>query len=189
MKIIQIRKHWFPLMKWLSLYNLKIHVKKVKYVTTISEYVLRSNLNLYIKFNQWTSSLCLIAVIRDGNVLQLDVDSEINHVVGPLNKKLVNLKEPVFVGGVPGKNGHSITSLIQATLVCLFSILKIFVIINIFSFMRFLSLLDALLAPSLTTRNSFTGCIRNFVIDKLPVSFSKASLVSGAVSVNSCPSS
>nr|DBA26589.1 TPA: hypothetical protein GDO54_010830 [Pyxicephalus adspersus] len=90
-----------------------------------------------------------IAVIRDGNVLQLDVDSEINHVVGPLNKKLVNLKEPVFVGGVP----------------------------------------DSLLSPSLTTRNSFTGCIRNFVIDKQPVSFSKASLVSGAVSVNTCPSS
>ncbi|KAM5163419.1 laminin subunit alpha-4 [Mantella aurantiaca] len=90
-----------------------------------------------------------IAVIRDGNVLQLDVDSEINHVVGPLNKKLANLKEPVFVGGVP----------------------------------------DSLLAPSLTTRNSFTGCIRNFVIDKQPVSFSKASLVSGAVSVNTCPAS
>ncbi|XP_075059041.1 laminin subunit alpha-4 [Mixophyes fleayi] len=89
-----------------------------------------------------------IAVIRDANVVQLDVDSEINHVVGPLNKKLVNLKEPVFVGGVP----------------------------------------DSLLAPSLTTRHSFTGCIRNFVIDKRPVSFSKASLVSGAISVNTCPS-
>ncbi|XP_075718406.1 laminin subunit alpha-4 [Rhinoderma darwinii] len=88
-----------------------------------------------------------IAVIRDANVVQLDVDSEINHVVGPLNRKLVNLKEPVFVGGVP----------------------------------------DSLLAPSLTTRNSFMGCIRNFVIDKQPVSFSKASLVSGAVSINTCP--
>lgn len=65
-------------------------------------------------------SCVFIAVIRDGNVLQLDVDSEINHVVGPLNKKLVNLKEPVFVGGVPGKNGLNITWLIQATLVCLF---------------------------------------------------------------------
>ncbi|KAM9316646.1 laminin subunit alpha-4 [Gastrophryne carolinensis] len=89
-----------------------------------------------------------IAVIREGIVLQLDVDSEINHVIAPLDKKLVNLKEPVFVGGVP----------------------------------------DSLLAPSLTTRNSFTGCIRNFVIDNRPVSFNKASLVSGAVSVNSCPS-
>ncbi|XP_044146323.1 laminin subunit alpha-4 [Bufo gargarizans] len=88
-----------------------------------------------------------IAVIRDANVVQLDVDSEINHVVGPLNRKLVNLKEPVFVGGVP----------------------------------------DPLLAPSLTTRNSFTGCIRNFVIDKRLVSFSKASFVNGAVSINTCP--
>ncbi|XP_069582255.1 laminin subunit alpha-4 [Ranitomeya imitator] len=89
-----------------------------------------------------------IAVIRDGNVVQLDVDSEINHVVGPLNRKLVNLKEPIFVGGVP----------------------------------------DPLLAPSVTPRNSFTGCIRNFVIDKRPVSFSKASFVNGAVSINTCPS-
>ncbi|KAM4040294.1 laminin subunit alpha-4 [Anomaloglossus baeobatrachus] len=89
-----------------------------------------------------------IAVIRDGNVVQLDVDSEINHVVGPLNRKLVHLKEPIFIGGVP----------------------------------------DPLLARSLTTRNSFTGCIRNFVIDKRPVSFSKASFVNGAVSINTCPS-
>ncbi|XP_071997862.1 laminin subunit alpha-4 [Engystomops pustulosus] len=88
-----------------------------------------------------------IAVIRDANVVQLDVDSEINHVVGPLNRKLVHLKEPIFVGGVP----------------------------------------DPFLSPSLTTRNSFMGCIRNFVIDKRPVSFSKASFVNGAVSINTCP--
>ncbi|KAE8602657.1 hypothetical protein XENTR_v10014075 [Xenopus tropicalis] len=88
-----------------------------------------------------------IAVIRDGNVVQLDVDSEINHVVGPINTKVLDLKEPVFVGGVPG----------------------------------------SLLGPTLTTRNSFTGCIRNFVIDERAVSFNKASLVSGAVSINSCP--
>lgn len=88
-----------------------------------------------------------IAVIRDANVVQLDVDSEINHVVGPLNRKLVNFTEPMFVGGVP----------------------------------------DPLLAPSLTTRNSFTGCIRNFVIDKGPVSFRKASFVNGAVSIDTCP--
>ncbi|XP_041418919.1 laminin subunit alpha-4 isoform X2 [Xenopus laevis] len=88
-----------------------------------------------------------IAVIRDGNVVQLDVDSEINHVVGPINTKVLELKEPVFVGGVP----------------------------------------NSLLGPTLTTRNSFTGCIRNFVIDEHAVSFNKASLVSGAVSINSCP--
>ncbi|XP_069830960.1 laminin subunit alpha-4 isoform X2 [Dendropsophus ebraccatus] len=89
-----------------------------------------------------------IAVIRDANVVQLDVDSEINHVVGPQNGTQVNFTEPMFVGGVP----------------------------------------DPLLAPTLTTRNSFTGCIRNFVIDKTAVSFSKASFVNGAVSINTCPS-
>ncbi|XP_053314989.1 laminin subunit alpha-4 [Spea bombifrons] len=88
-----------------------------------------------------------ISVIRDSNVVQLGVDSEINHVVGPLNSKGLDLKEPVFVGGVP----------------------------------------DSLLPPSLTLRNSFTGCLRNFVIDRRPVRFSKASLVSGAVSINTCP--
>jgi hypothetical protein len=36
-------------------------------------------------------------------VVQLDVDSEVNHVVGPLNPKPVDHREPVFVGGVPGK--------------------------------------------------------------------------------------
>ncbi|KAH1173290.1 hypothetical protein KIL84_017129 [Mauremys mutica] len=86
-------------------------------------------------------------VIRASNVVQLDVDSEVNHVVGPLNPKAVDQREPVFVGGVP----------------------------------------ESLLTSSLTTRNSFTGCIRNFVIDGKPVSFSKAALVSGAVSINTCP--
>uniref|UniRef100_A0A8C3SSI1 Laminin subunit alpha-4 n=1 Tax=Chelydra serpentina TaxID=8475 RepID=A0A8C3SSI1_CHESE len=88
-----------------------------------------------------------IAVIRASNVVQLDVDSEVNHVVGPINPKAVDQREPVFVGGVP----------------------------------------ESLLMSSLTTRNSFTGCIRNFVIDGKPVSFSKAALVSGAVSINTCP--
>ncbi|NWH33162.1 LAMA4 protein, partial [Chloropsis hardwickii] len=88
-----------------------------------------------------------IAVIRDANVVQLDVDSEVNHVVGPLNPKAIDHREPVFIGGVP----------------------------------------ESLLTASLTTRNSFIGCIRNFMIDEKPVSFSKAALVSGAVSINTCP--
>lgn len=37
-------------------------------------------------------------------MVQLDVDSEVNHVVGPLNPKPVDHREPVFVGGVPGKS-------------------------------------------------------------------------------------
>lgn len=36
-------------------------------------------------------------------MVQLDVDSEVNHVVGPLNPKAIDHKEPVFIGGVPGK--------------------------------------------------------------------------------------
>ncbi|XP_012660001.1 laminin subunit alpha-4 [Otolemur garnettii] len=88
-----------------------------------------------------------ITVIRDSNVVQLDVDSEVNHVVGPLNPKPVDHREPVFVGGVP----------------------------------------ESLLTPRLAPSKPFTGCIRHFVIDGRPVSFSKAALVSGAVSINSCP--
>ncbi|KAF7645895.1 hypothetical protein LDENG_00196920 [Lucifuga dentata] len=44
---------------------------------------------------------CLIAVIRDVNVIQLDVDSEVNHVVGPLNPNTTDTTNPVFIGGAP----------------------------------------------------------------------------------------
>ena len=41
-------------------------------------------------------------VIRDDNVVQLDVDSEVNHVVGPKNPKAMEDRTPVFIGGAPG---------------------------------------------------------------------------------------
>lgn len=46
---------------------------------------------------------------------------------------------------------------------------------------------ESLLTPHLAPGRPFTGCIRHFMIDGRPVSFSKAALVSGAVSINSCP--
>ncbi|KAJ1155102.1 hypothetical protein NDU88_007838 [Pleurodeles waltl] len=46
---------------------------------------------------------------------------------------------------------------------------------------------ESMLASTLTTRDSFTGCVRNFFIDGKTVIFSKAALVNGAVSINSCP--
>lgn len=46
---------------------------------------------------------------------------------------------------------------------------------------------ESLLTPHLAPSRPFTGCIRHFVIDGRPVSFNKAALVSGAVSINSCP--
>uniref|UniRef100_A0A671QMW5 Laminin, alpha 4 n=1 Tax=Sinocyclocheilus anshuiensis TaxID=1608454 RepID=A0A671QMW5_9TELE len=42
-----------------------------------------------------------ITVIRDGNVVQLDVDSEVNHVVGPVRETAQNSSSPVFIGGAP----------------------------------------------------------------------------------------
>uniref|UniRef100_A0A8C1TVC8 Laminin, alpha 4 n=1 Tax=Cyprinus carpio TaxID=7962 RepID=A0A8C1TVC8_CYPCA len=42
-----------------------------------------------------------ITVIRDGNVVQLDVDSEVNHVVGPVGEAAQNSSSPVFIGGAP----------------------------------------------------------------------------------------
>lgn len=45
-----------------------------------------------------------VLVIRESNVMQLDVDSEVNHVVGPLTSHSFDTKELVFVGGVPGSN-------------------------------------------------------------------------------------
>ncbi|MGH0142253.1 UNVERIFIED_CONTAM: hypothetical protein FKN15_024050, partial [Acipenser sinensis] len=88
-----------------------------------------------------------IAVIRDANVVQLDVDSEVTHVVGPLNTRAMDSKAPVFIGGVP----------------------------------------ESLLPQSMLIRTAYIGCMRNLIINETPVSFSKAALVSGAVSVNSCP--
>uniref|UniRef100_A0A7N6AD81 Laminin, alpha 4 n=1 Tax=Anabas testudineus TaxID=64144 RepID=A0A7N6AD81_ANATE len=48
-----------------------------------------------------------ITVIRDANVVQLDVDSEVSHVVGSLNPSSTSAKMPVFIGGAPGAPGSS----------------------------------------------------------------------------------
>nr|XP_019947151.1 PREDICTED: laminin subunit alpha-4 [Paralichthys olivaceus] len=88
-----------------------------------------------------------ITVIRDANVVQLDVDSEINHVVGPLNASSADTRKPVFIGGAP----------------------------------------DLFLPESLPTRQPYIGCMRNLTINNSPVSLSKAAVVSGAVSVGTCP--
>uniref|UniRef100_A0A8D0ABF3 Laminin, alpha 4 n=1 Tax=Sander lucioperca TaxID=283035 RepID=A0A8D0ABF3_SANLU len=88
-----------------------------------------------------------ITVIRDANVVQLDVDSEVNHVVGPLNPSSTDTRKPVFIGGAP----------------------------------------DLFLPESIATRKAWVGCMRNLTINNSRVSFSKAVLVSGAVSVGTCP--
>ncbi|XP_030626950.1 laminin subunit alpha-4 [Chanos chanos] len=88
-----------------------------------------------------------ITVIRDANVIQLDVDSEVNHVVGPINPSALSSKTPVFIGGAP----------------------------------------ETLLPQTIATRRGYTGCLRNLTINESSVSFSKAALVSGTVSVGSCP--
>uniref|UniRef100_A0A8C5I789 Laminin, alpha 4 n=1 Tax=Gouania willdenowi TaxID=441366 RepID=A0A8C5I789_GOUWI len=83
-----------------------------------------------------------ITVIRNANVIQLDVDSEINHVVGPVTLTSTDIRKPVFIGGAP---------------------------------------------ESIPTRKAYVGCMRNLTINNSRASFSKAVLVSGAVSVGSCP--
>ncbi|KAJ8356009.1 hypothetical protein SKAU_G00188030 [Synaphobranchus kaupii] len=88
-----------------------------------------------------------ITVIRDSNVVQLNVDSEVNHVVGPLSPQAVDIRTPVFIGGAP----------------------------------------ESLIPQSLPTSRPYTGCMRNLAVNGIQVSFSKAALVSGAVSVGSCP--
>ncbi|XP_034383476.1 laminin subunit alpha-4 [Cyclopterus lumpus] len=88
-----------------------------------------------------------ITVIRDANVIQLDVDSEVNHVVGPLDPGSTDTRKPVFVGGAP----------------------------------------DLFLPESIATRKPYVGCMRNLTVNNSRVSFNKAVLVSGAVSVGSCP--
>lgn len=46
---------------------------------------------------------CSVAVIRDANVVQLDVDSEVDHVVGPVSPRPADSPKPVFIGGAPGE--------------------------------------------------------------------------------------
>ncbi|XP_068933119.1 laminin subunit alpha-4 isoform X1 [Petaurus breviceps papuanus] len=126
---------------------LNVHMKNGQVITKVNNGIRDFSTSVTPKQSLCDGRWHRITIIRDSNVVQLDVDSEVNHVVGPLNPKSVDHREPVFVGGVP----------------------------------------ESLLTPSLTTGRPFSGCIRNFVIDERPVSFSKAALVSGAVSINSCP--
>ncbi|XP_074043497.1 laminin subunit alpha-4 isoform X1 [Macrotis lagotis] len=126
---------------------LNVHMKNGQVITKVNNGIRDFSTSVTPKQSLCDGRWHRITVIRDSNVVQLDVDSEVNHVVGPLNPKSVDHREPVFVGGVP----------------------------------------ESLLTPSLTVGRPFSGCIRNFVIDERPVSFSKAALVSGAVSINSCP--
>uniref|UniRef100_A0A8C0L1U3 Laminin subunit alpha 4 n=1 Tax=Canis lupus dingo TaxID=286419 RepID=A0A8C0L1U3_CANLU len=126
---------------------LNVHMKKGQVVVKVNNGIRDFSTSVMPKQSLCDGRWHRITVIRDSNVVQLDVDSEVNHVVGPLNPKPVDHREPVFVGGVP----------------------------------------ESLLTPRLAPGRPFTGCIRHFVIDGRPVSFSKAALVSGAVSINSCP--
>ncbi|KAG7244185.1 hypothetical protein INR49_004258 [Caranx melampygus] len=88
-----------------------------------------------------------ITVIRDANVVQLNVGSEVNHVVGPLNTSSADARKPVFIGGAP----------------------------------------EHFLPQNIPTRKAYVGCMKNLTINNSQVSFSKAPLVSGAVSVGTCP--
>ncbi|XP_006840046.1 PREDICTED: laminin subunit alpha-4 [Chrysochloris asiatica] len=126
---------------------LNVHIKNGQVVVKVNNGVRDFATSVTPKQSLCDGRWHRITVIRDSNVVQLDVDSEVNHVVGPLNPKPVDHREPVFVGGVP----------------------------------------ESLLTPRLAPSKPFTGCIRHFVIDGHSVSFSKAALVSGAVSINSCP--
>lgn len=57
---------------------------------------------------QWLTMCSVVlsasgSVIRDANVIQLDVDSDVNHVVGPLHPSTQSARAPVFIGGAPGQ--------------------------------------------------------------------------------------
>uniref|UniRef100_A0A4W5NB18 Laminin, alpha 4 n=1 Tax=Hucho hucho TaxID=62062 RepID=A0A4W5NB18_9TELE len=136
---------------------LHVYTAAEEYLTIVvlcSQVVVLVNNGVREFFTQVTPRLGLcggswhrVTVIRDANVVQLDVDSEVNHVVGPLNPSTQSARTPVFIGGAP----------------------------------------ESLLPEGIATRRAYTGCMRNLTVNASPVSFSKAALVSGAVSVGSCP--
>ncbi|KAM9840767.1 laminin subunit alpha-4 [Aulostomus maculatus] len=88
-----------------------------------------------------------ITVIRDANVVQLDVDTEAKHVVGLLKARSSGSRKPIFIGGAP----------------------------------------EVLQSMSAAGQEVYVGCLRNLMINSSPVSLSKGAVVSGAVSVGSCP--
>lgn len=85
----------------------------------------------------WCILSCLISVIRDTNVVQLDVDSEVNHVVGSLHPSSTDTRKPVFIGGAPGESG---ASLVLILLLCskdhTHSVITLFPFSQIFSSQR-----------------------------------------------------
>ncbi|XP_061560136.1 laminin subunit alpha-4 [Phycodurus eques] len=87
-----------------------------------------------------------IAVMRDMDVLKLQVDHEVHSVDGFLNLHSTRTRK-IFVGGDPGLS----------------------------------------LTGSHVTNEPYVGCMRNLMINNSGVSFSDAAMVSGAVSVGSCP--
>lgn len=110
-------------------------------------------------------------VIRDANVVQLDVDSEIKHVVGPVNRRSTDTRKPIFIGGAPGEKALATAPWSKVT-----------------HFLTdFLFFSDDFLPDSIATRKPYMGCMKNLTINKSPASFSKTVLVIGAVSVGSCP--
>ncbi|XP_061785001.1 laminin subunit alpha-4 isoform X2 [Nerophis lumbriciformis] len=88
-----------------------------------------------------------ITVMRDTNILQLDVDDEVNRVDGFLNLHTAITKRPIFIGGAPG----------------------------------------LYLSDSHVTKEPYVGCIRNMMLNSSRVRFNKAALISGAVSLGTCP--
>ncbi|MGH0142519.1 UNVERIFIED_CONTAM: hypothetical protein FKN15_051343 [Acipenser sinensis] len=154
-----------------------------------------------------------IAVIRDANVVQLDVDSEVTHVVGPLNTRAMDSKAPVFIGGVPESLLPQSMLIRTAYTGCVRNLMinetpvsfskAALVIVQVHNGIREFAtsvtpkqglcdgrwhrISESLLPQSMLIRTAYTGCVRNLMINETPVSFSKAALVSGAVSINSCP--
>ncbi|XP_076872800.1 laminin subunit alpha-4 isoform X2 [Brachyhypopomus gauderio] len=88
-----------------------------------------------------------ITVIRDLDAVQLDVDSEVTHVVPTAPLHTESSPALMYIGGAP----------------------------------------DSLLPASVRSMRGYTGCMQNVLVNKSPVSFSRAALVSGAVSVGTCP--
>ncbi|XP_061610820.1 laminin subunit alpha-4 isoform X2 [Phyllopteryx taeniolatus] len=87
-----------------------------------------------------------IAVMREMDVLKLQVDHEVHSVDGSLNLHSTRTRK-IFIGGDP----------------------------------------DLSLTGSHVTNEPYVGCMRNLMINNGGVSFSDAAMVSGAVSVGSCP--
>ena len=126
-------------------------------------------------------------VTRSGNVLQLKVDTQSNHTVGPALAASADARPPLHLGGLPGERGlslgvgaaplspHPPEGAARGALALLQPVSP--------SSLAPPGPLNAQVGPL-----AYRGCMRNLVLNRSPVTWPRSVGVQGAVGASGCPS-